>query len=151
MLRNLSPFCGQEEFGQLSNLFELCRSKHVFHHNVQKLKHHLRVLPHLGRLLVEAESHLVLDAEDELLALYRGVDVDLHVGLLHAENKVIVTNVRSKVTDNLIVGRPNRLSVGLPVLAKSAPVDAVNVNKTLVVDGQLEVIRHELTGLARSG
>ena len=81
----------------------------------------------------------------------RGVDVDLHVGLLHAENKVIVTNVRSKVTDNLIVSRPNRLSVGLPVLAKSAPVDAVNVNKTFVVDGQLEVIRHELTGLARSG
>lgn len=94
----------------------------------------------MGRLLVEAESHLVLDAEDELLALYRGVDVDLHVGLLHAENKVIVTNVRSKVTNNLIVSRPNRLSVRLPVLAKSAPVDAVNVNKTFIVDGQLEVI-----------
>lgn len=94
----------------------------------------------MGRLLVEAESHLVLDTEDELLALYRSVDVDLHVGLLHAENKVIVTNVRSKVTDNLIVSRPNRLSVRLPVLAKSAPVDAVNVNKTFIVDGQLEVI-----------
>ena len=83
--------------------------------------------------------------------LYRGVDVDPDVGLLHAENIVIVTNVRSKVTDNLIVGRPNRRSVGLPVLAKSAPVDAVNVNKTFVVDGQLEVVRHELTGLSRSG
>ena len=56
-----------------------------------------------------------------------------------------------EMAGNLVVGRPNRRSVGLPVLAEGAPVDAVNVNQTFVVDGQLEMVRYELAGLSGSG
>jgi len=41
--------------------------------------------------------------------------------------------------------------VGLPILTESAPVDAVDVHQTFVLDGQLEVVANECTCLSWAG
>ena len=91
------------------------------------------------------------DAEHVLLTRHGCVDVDFHVGLLHAEDEVVVVDEGSNLAGNLVVSRANRRPLSLAFLAKGAKIDGVDVNKPLVVDGQLEVVRHELASLARSG
>jgi len=92
----------------------------------------------------------VFHAEDVLLASHSSRNVKFHLDLLQAEYEPVVEEIRSDLTSDEVVGRPNGRSLVLPFLADGAEVDGVNVNQALVVDCELEMVRNKLTGLSRS-
>ena len=78
--------------------------------------------------------------KDKLLAIRCGINLKFHIGVLAGKYVTIVENKLAKVTfDGLFTGSYS-LTLDLTLVAQSAPINSVNMDKSFVLYYQLKVV-----------